>query len=391
MEATPSPEPPRPPAPPPPPVPPAPPAPRRRRRVLLALALGLSAALVAGAAAFGWLLMGYPNRRGPGRGRVAEIALPAGASVSEVARRLTAAGALAQPRLFTLHARLRGAASRLRTGTVLVYDSMTPRELLQRVARGYGSAQLRVVIPEGFTRFEIATRLSRWGVCSRAAFLAATTDRELLRELAIEGASAEGFLFPDTYLLRDDMDARMLVRRFVHTTDKRLRALEAEQGPALAHLRSEFGWGTRELLTMASIVEKEAAVASEQAVIAGVFQNRLRDPAFKPKRLQADPTVAYGCTLLPELASCAHFDGQRVTRAMTADPDNPYNTYRLDGLPPGPIANPGLSALRAVLAPAQHGYFYFVARGGGLHAFSSSLADHNAAVEQARKPQVPSP
>ena len=375
MEATPTPE----PAPPPAPAPPP-----RRRRWLLGLALGLALIVFSGAAAFGWLLMGYPNRRGPGRGRVVQVELPAGASVGEVAARLTAAGALSQPRLFTLHATLRGAATRLRTGTVLVYDSMAPRELLQRVARDYGSAQLRVVIPEGFSRFDIATRLSRWGVCERPAFLAATTDPELLRELAIEGPSAEGFLFPDTYLLREEMSAKMLVRRFVHNARRRLRALELEQPSGVERVRSEFGWGMREVVTLASIVEKEAAVPAEQPVIAGVFQNRLRDPSFVPKRLQADPTVAYGCAVAPELASCARFDGRQVTRSMTADPSNRYNTYRLDGLPPGPIANPGLSALRAVLSPAQHSYFYFVARGGGLHAFSSSLQDHNAAVQQHR-------
>ena len=129
-------------------------------------------------------------------------------------------------------------------------------------------------------------------------------------------------------------------------------------------------------------MEKEARVPSEQPLIAGVFLNRLRDPAFKPKRLQADPTVAYGCVVQPNLPSCAQFDGRRVTRTMTGDPNNPYNTYRHAGLPPGPIANPGLGALRAVLAPAVHDYLYFVASGAGAHAFSRTLADHNEASEQ---------
>ena len=106
-------------------------------------------------------------------------------------------------------------------------------------------------------------------------------------------------------------------------------------------------------MTLASIVERKRRRPSEQPVIAGVFVNRLRDPSFMPKRLQADPTVAYGCAVAPELASCAHFDGHLVTRPMLADTTNPYNTYRLDGLPPGPISNPGLSALRAALHPAR--------------------------------------
>jgi UPF0755 protein len=344
------------------------------------------AVLACGAlAALGWLFMGYPNHRGPGQGRVVTIAIDPGAGLRDVAARLAAAGALAEPELFALHARLRGAASRLRQGEVLVLDSMSPKQLLQRIAHGYGSAGVRVVIPEGFTRFEIAERLERWGVCGKAEFLAATTDPDLLRELAIDGASAEGWLFPDTYLLSDDMDAHAVVRRFVHNAARRLATLEEQEQPAFERLRTELGFGARELLTLASIVEKEAAVHSEQPIIAGVFLNRLRDPAWKPRRLQADPTVAYGCLIAPELASCASFDGRQLTRAMLVDVDNPYNTYRIEGLPPGPISNPGVSALRSVLAPAEHDYFYFVAKGGGVHAFSHDLQAHNAAVEQLRR------
>ena len=136
------------------------------------------------------------------------------------------------------------------------------------------------------------------------------------------------------------------------------------------------------MITLASIVEAEAAVAAELPVIAGVFLNRLRDPEFRPKRLQADPTVSYGCRLQPSLPSCAGFDGRRITRAMLAGADNPYNTYRHEGLPPGPVGNPGLAAVEAVLAPAEHDYLYFVARGGGRHAFSATLEEHNRAVER---------
>ena len=109
-----------------------------------------------------------------------------------------------------------------------------------------------------------------------------------------------------------------------------------------------------------------------------MFSNRLFDPDFTPRRLQADPTVAYGCLVAPDTTpSCRDFDGRHVTPAMVRDPDNPYSTYKHEGLPPGPICNPGLSALLAVLSPAQHDYFYFVAKGGGRHAFSHSLHEHN--------------
>ena len=156
-------------------------------------------------------------------------------------------------------------------------------------------------------------------------------------------------------------------------------------GAALAALHVELGFRTHEVLTLASIVEKEARLSSEQPIIAGVFLNRLRDPSFRPKRLQADPTVTYGCLIVPGLPSCAGASaGQAPTRTMLVDPANPYNTYRHEGLPPGPIANPGLSAIEAVIQPAPHDYLYFVAQRGGAHTFSRNLQDHNVAVDQLR-------
>jgi UPF0755 protein len=356
---------------------------RRRRRIvggwlLALLALALAAAL----SALGWLVMGYPDRPGPGRGRIVSVEITRGASLETIAVELASVGALAEPPLFVAYATLRGVGARLRTGRVLLYDSMSPKQVLQRVARGFGSAELRVVIPEGFSRFDIADRLEQWGVCERQAFLAATEDTLLLRELAIEGSSAEGLLYPDTYLLRDAMDARTVVRRLVRNARRRLAPLLAEHGAQVEQLRNELGWGTHDILTLASIVEKEARLASERAIIAGVFLNRLRNPDFAPKRLQADPTVSYGCLIAPTLASCASAQDRQITRAMLLDAENRYNTYRHDGLPPGPIANPGLPAVRAVLAPAAHDYLYFVARGGGAHAFSRNLDDHQVAVEQ---------
>lgn len=347
--------------------------------VLLLIAIGVPLALL------GWLLMQYPHRPGPGTGRVVQVEIAPGAQLDTVARQLKAVGALRQPEWFAWHARLRGAQGRLRSGVVMLYDNMRPRELLQRIAHGYGSAELRIVVPEGVTRFDIARKLERWGVCSSAAFVAASEDAELMRELQIEAGSAEGWLFPDTYRLQEEMDARLLVQRFVANGRRRAADLFTQGAAQLERLGSELGWGPREIVTLASIVEKEAKSRDEQAVIAGVFLNRMREPTFRPKRLQADPTVAYGCLVAQAVApSCVEFDGLHVTRGMLLDPRNPYNTYRLDGLPPGPISNPGLSAISAVLMPASHDYFYFVAKGGGVHQFSHSLQDHNSAVEQQR-------
>ena len=337
--------------------------------------------LLAGLLGLAWLVVMYPNEPPPPRAsKTVAIELDEHSTVDSVARQFGSAGLVADTDLFAWYARAMRASDRLRQGRVLVTAQMTPRQLLQRVATGFGSTQLRITIPEGWNRFDIALRLAEWGVCTREAFLAQVGSTRL-PELDPAAQNGEGYLFPDTYWLHDDMQPAQVVERLTNNARRRLSMLQAAEAAGFERLRTEFGFGVHEIVILASIVEKEAHVASEQPVIAGVFLNRLRDPQFRPKRLQADPTVAYGC-LVMQLASCSDFDGKRVTRTMTADPENPFNTYRIEGLPPAPIANPGLSALRAVLAPAAHSYLYFVARRDGHHAFSANLADHNLAVQQ---------
>lgn len=250
----------------------------------------------------------------------------------------------------------------------------TGRAILHRVVAMFGDDGPRVTIPEGFSRFDIADRLAARGICERDAFLAATTDPALLASLEVPGGSAEGYLFPDTYDFEKGTAPAEIVRRMVENFRARTASLFAEHAGAQQP-------SPHDALVLASVVEKEAVAAEEQPVIAGVFWNRLRRSEFTPHRLQADPTVSYGCRALPASApSCARFDGHRITRTMTNDGLNPYNTYRNDGLPPGPISNPGLGALRAALEPAQHDYFYFVARGDHRHTFSRTLAEHDSAV-----------
>lgn len=334
------------------------------------------------ALAVGYLVVLYPDERGSGGGVVA-VQLDARTGVRELADRLGRERVVAHPRTFEWYARALRADTRLKRGRVLLTRTMSAREVLQRVASGYGAAPLKITIPEGWNRFEIAARLAEWGVCDAAAFERAALAPGVVAPLAAGATSAEGFFFPDTYWLREGMAPSAVVDRLLETGRTRWERLSAEYRAELTRLEQELGFGAYEVVTLASIVEKEAHMPSEQPIIAGVFLNRLRDPTFKPKRLQADPTVAYGCLLARELASCAAFDGKRVTRVMTADPANIYNTYRREGLPPGPIANPGMSALRAVLRPAEHGYFYFVAQGDGRHAFTATLKAHSEAVQRA--------
>lgn len=274
-----------------------------------------------------------------------------------------------------------GAQGRFRGGTLLLRDDMSPRQVLQRVAHGFGRTAVRVTIPEGFDRFDIARRLARWHVVDEQAFLRATQSKSLLETMGVSAPSAEGYLFPDTHEFLDRANPDAVVAKLIGSGRERIKtALARHSDSAALRLLGAHG-----VLTLASIVEKEAAVARERPRIAGVFLNRLFDADFSPKRLQADPTVAFGCKVQPGLLSCRGFNGKRVTRRMTSDPANLYNTYRHNGLPPGPISNPGLSSIEAVLSPSEHREFYFVAAGDGTHTFSETLERHNDAVKAFRQ------
>lgn len=349
----------------------------RALSTFLAILLGLSLVGLA------WLMLIYPAGDGPGRGREVRVVIEPGESLEEVLDELDGA-VIAWPTIFALYARLTGADERLREGEVLLLDDMSPRMVLLRLALGFGGSTVDIVVPEGATRFEVAERLHRWGICDRDAFLGATARPTLLAALGVRSPSLEGRLFPDTYRLAEGSDPVGVARRMERNFATRAAPL---LGPdALAPL-ADLAFDVDAVLTLASIVEEEAAVSDERAIIAGVFLNRLRSETFLPRhRLQADPTVSYGCRALPALApSCLAFDGRRITRAMLEDAANPYNTYRHAGLPPGPISSPGLAAIRAVLQPEEHDYLYFVARGGGRHTFSSDLDAHNAAVARLRE------
>jgi UPF0755 protein len=341
--------------------------------------------IMGGAAAlFGtYFLVLYPATSGPGAGKDVELTIDRDESTSSVINKLDHAGLLASRTRFSIYVRL--TSPTFAPGPHLLTDEAGPQELVRRLERLGGATKARVTIPEGWNRFDIAKRLHNVHVASSASFLDATVDPALLRELGVGSGSAEGYLFPATYELAKDSDARDIVRRLKTEFDRRYAMLEQNHRLGIASLEGSLGWSRREIVTLASMVEKEAAVDDERPIIASVFINRLRDVQFKRKVLQCDPTAGYGCLVLRDrVPGCVGYAG-KITHAINMDPLNTYSTYVREGLPPGPIANPGVKSLQAVLAPASTKYLYFVTRGEAhRHAFSETLEEHNTAVKDLR-------
>ncbi len=359
-------------------------APKRRRRGVRRrraawLAIGLAAlGLALLSCLWVWALL-----PGPGSGKAVHVRIPASIDARGLGELLANHELIRSPTLFRFYLRLVRPSVDVIPGGHLLNDAQSPRGLVQRLARLANRPSAKVTVPEGFQHVQIGARLEQLEICQASAFAGAVHSKALLRELDIRGPSAEGLLFPATYELPTDSDPAAVVRAMVKVFRKRFARVAAGQPGALEGYRSKRGWGEHELTTLASIVEREATHADERPRIAGVYLNRLDDPEFRPlRRLQADPTAAYGCVLLgASLSSCAGYTG-KVTPQMLRDAANPYNTYAHSGLPPGPIANPGEGALRAVLAPEKSEFLFFVARGDGRHTFSRTLEDHQRATTQ---------
>jgi len=320
-----------------------------------------------------------------------EVGWPEGLGASDAAALLVDLGLSEQRTGLAAYLTASRASACFRAGAHLLPRRASPRLLRQLLCAEPDRPSARLTIPEGFTRFAVAERLERLGICGRNAFVLVSAEPELLRTLGVEPASwlpastAEGYLFPATYSFPLDSEPQAVLRRLVEETDRRWRQLAAAHAQGYAQLRDALQFGRREVLTLASMVEKEAAVADERPIIASVFLNRLQAPTFLPRYLQSDPTATYGCYALPAaIPACRDFSGH-PSPAINDDPENRYSTYVNTGLPPGPVANPGAAAVEAVLSSATTPYFYFVAAGGGRHAFSVDLAQHQQAVERLRR------
>jgi len=276
-----------------------------------------------------------------------------------VARKLEEAGLVRDARATSWLARLRGLSGDLQAGEYRLSPADPPARILERIAGGE-VATWEVVIPPGLTAREIGARLAERELVDPAAFAVAVADPELARALDVPAPELEGYLYPETYRLARGLGAEEVARILVDEFHEAWR--EVEPGAR------ERGLSMHEVVTLASIVEKETGAPEERPLIASVFANRLE----RGMRLESDPTTIYG---IPD------FDGN-LRRRDLEDPANPYNTYRHAGLPPGPIASPGLPALRAVVEPAESDYLFFVSRNDGTHVFSKTYREHVNAVDR---------
>jgi UPF0755 protein len=351
---------------------------RRALQVFLATtALGLLA--------IGWVARTawhYGDRAtGHARGAV-EIEIPKGATAGDVADRLAAAGLLERPAVFRLYAGQRGVAGRFKAGRYVINAPASPRQILDTLVRGAADELVSVTIPEGKNLLEIAAILDAAGICSKGELIAQAQDASFASSLDLPGNSLEGYLFPDTYRLRPHTPAARALIPLVRRHRQVFEELRTRHSKGVADLEKTLGFDDSKIVILASIVEKETGQVGERPRIAQVFINRLRFPTFMPKLLQTDPTIIYGCTVaIPRSEACTHWEG-RIRRIHLEDRGNLYNTYTHEGLPPGPIANPGRAALEAVMEPDRTPYLYFVSKNDGTHYFSRTVAEHEAAVNR---------
>jgi UPF0755 protein len=289
----------------------------------------------------------------------AVIEVPRGASIRQVAKALTAKGAIQHPYYFVALAMRRGDAARIKAGEFELRQGMGPAELLDAIVAGK-VIQYPITLVEGWTFRQAVDTVAKDGRFH--GDIGSLSDEALMERLGRPGELPEGRLFPDTYSFPRRTAALDVLRRAL----ERMEQVLAEEWESRAEgLPIETPY---QALILASIVEKETAVPSERPDIAGVFVRRLE----KGMKLQTDPTVIYGMG--------ARYDGN--IRRTDLNEATPYNTYVIDGLPPTPIALPGREAIHAVLHPAEGDSLYFVARGDGSHQFSATLDEHNRAVRR---------
>ena len=282
-----------------------------------------------------------------------------GQGLKQTADALRQDGLVSDALRFTILARLDKKDKLLKAGEYFFSTAMTPREILGQMVEGRVHLY-RLTIPEGYNLVQIAAAVSAAGLESEKNFIDAARNRESAQSLGLEADTLEGYLFPDTYYFPRGLDSATIIATMV-------KQFRAAFKPEWEQQAKAIGMTVHEVVTLASIIEKETGAPEERPLISSVFHNRLK----KGMRLETDPTVIYG---IPD------FDGNIKRRHL--ETHTPYNTYKIKGLPPGPIASPGALAMEAALFPAQSNYLYFVSKKDGTHQFSTTIKAHNAAVKK---------
>lgn len=331
-----------------------------RLRIIIVFLLVLAVGAVSAAVVEYYWLSAPPTFPAP-----RDVTIEKGESLRSVARKLAASGVIRSATAMTLYGQVTGEGRRIKPGEYEFKGGELIPEVMHHLTAG-DFVVVTVVIPEGLTVHQIAERLQIAGLVCQGDFEEAARDGALVRALGLMPLGAEGYLFPATYHFSphatvDDVLSAMLARFFHVLT------------PQVETRMFEIGLTTRQAVTMASIVEKEAKVPGERPLIAGVFYNRLK----LGMPLQSDPTAEYS------------LDGTVDKAAVAVRTPSAFNTYEIAGLPPGPIASPGLSSIDAALYPEHSNFLYFVARSDGTHVFSKSFNEHKRAVIASNKMHVP--
>ena len=290
------------------------------------------------------------------------MTIPSGQGLDAIAQRLHQANLIKYPFKYKLIVMLRGETKKLKAGEYLLAASMTPLEIADKIVSG-DVHLYKLTVPEGYNLHQIAVRVALAGLASEDAFYKVATDPTAVRQHNINANTFEGYLFPETYYFPPKSTPSQIITKMAEQFQVVFTAKMKQRA-------QEMNLSVHQVVTLASIIEKETGMPEERAIISSVFHNRLK----KRMRLESDPTVIYGIKA---------FDGN-LTRKHLKTP-TPYNTYVIKGLPPGPIANPGREAIRAALYPADTRFLFFVSKNDRTHYFSANLKSHNRAVRKYQK------
>ncbi len=340
----------------------------QKLKALKAIVMLFSAAVFATAAGLGFALYRYANTPGAALDHQVIFAIAPGEAFDPLIFRLQSEGLITSPTRFKVLARLKGDDKKLKAGEYNLSSTMTPNQILG-VLVGGKSFLYRLTIPEGYNAKQIAAEVAAQQLGDAETFLDLVTDSGTASRLHIEARGLEGYLFPDTYLFPKGVSAPTIIGKMVARFKEQVK-------PEWYARARELNLSMHEIVTLASIIEKETGDPAERPLISSVFHNRLK----RRMRLESDPTVIYGIK---------DFDGN-IKRSHLSTP-TPYNTYVIRGLPPGPIASPGRSAIEAALYPADTKYLFFVSKKDHTHHFSSTIEEHNQAVRKYQLRRRPSP